>query len=76
MYLIKVDSWYLERILYLAAGIIVLLSLALSVLFSPYWLMLTAFVGINLVIFAATGFCMMANILLKVAPTIEARLRR
>lgn len=66
MYLLKTDSWYLERTVYLAAGIVVLLSLALS-LVSPYWLMLTAFAGINLVVFALTGFCLMANLLKKFA---------
>ncbi|MDA8388342.1 MAG: DUF2892 domain-containing protein [Nitrospiraceae bacterium] len=67
MYLLKTDSWYLERAVFLAAGIVVLLSLGLGLLLSPYWLMLTAFAGINLVIFALSGFCLMANILRKFA---------
>ncbi|MDA8089783.1 MAG: DUF2892 domain-containing protein [Nitrospiraceae bacterium] len=65
MYLLKTDSWYLERTVFLVAGLVVLLSLALSVLVSPYWMLLAAFAGVNLVIFAATGFCMMANMLKK-----------
>jgi len=39
------------------AGSFVLLSLLLSWLFSPYWLILACLVGINQVIFALTGFC-------------------
>jgi len=35
----------------------VLLSLALAWLVSPYWLLLTAFVGANLFQSAFTGFC-------------------
>lgn len=39
------------------AGSLVLLSLALSLLVSRNWLFLTAFVGINLIQSAFTGFC-------------------
>jgi hypothetical protein len=39
------------------AGLMVLLSLALAQLHSGYWLLLTAFVGVNLVQAALTGFC-------------------
>ena len=39
------------------AGVMVLVSLALAWLVSPYWLLLTAFVGINMIQAAFTGFC-------------------
>jgi len=65
MYLAKIDKWYLERVIWLVAGIFILLSLALAYFFSPYWLILTALVGISLIIFAFTGFCIMANLLVK-----------
>jgi hypothetical protein len=39
------------------AGWVVLASLALAYLFSPYWLLLTAFVGLNLIQASLTGFC-------------------
>lgn len=41
----------------------VLLSLALAYLHSPYWLWLTAFVGANLLQSAFTGFCPLAKLL-------------
>lgn len=66
MYLLKTDSWYLERAVFLVAGLMVLLSVSLGLLVSPYWLALTAFAGINLVVFAFSGFCLMANILKKI----------
>lgn len=44
---------YLIRIL---AGTLVLLSLALAYL-NPWWLALAAFVGLNLIQSAFTGFC-------------------
>lgn len=65
MYIAKTDSWYLERIIYLIAGLMILFSLALAYFFSEYWLILTALVGLNLTIFAITGFCTIANILIK-----------
>ena len=47
------------------AGIMVLLSLALSQVLSPYWLLLTAFVGLNLLQAGITGFCPAAMIFKK-----------
>ncbi len=65
MYIARTDSWYLERVIWLIAGCLILLSLALAYFSSKYWLILTAFVGLNLIVFAITGFCTMANILIK-----------
>ena len=45
------------------AGSFILISLILSQLFSPYWLLFTAFVGGNLLQSAFTGFCPLAKIL-------------
>ncbi|MFZ1099329.1 MAG: DUF2892 domain-containing protein [Steroidobacteraceae bacterium] len=42
------------------AGLMILLSLTLSYLFTPYWLLLAAFVGINMFQAAFTGFCPLA----------------
>ncbi len=39
------------------AGLFILLSLVLSRVHSEYWLLFTAFVGVNLVQSAFTGFC-------------------
>ena len=39
------------------AGTMVLISVALVVFVSPWWLLLTAFVGFNLIQSAFTGFC-------------------
>ena len=42
------SRWPLERVLFALAGTVVLLSVALVALVSPWFLLLTAFVGINL----------------------------
>jgi hypothetical protein len=47
------------------AGIMVLLSLALAQLFNPYWLLLTVFVGLNMLQAGITGFCPAAMIFKK-----------
>lgn len=39
------------------AGFMILLSLALGFYISPYWYLLTAFVGLNLIQASVTGFC-------------------
>ena len=45
------------------AGTMVLISLAFAISFSLWWLMLTGFVGLNLLQAAFTGFCPLAMIL-------------
>ena len=47
----------IDRAVMTFAGTVILLSLALSQWHSPYWLLLTAFVGLNLLQSAFTGFC-------------------
>ena len=47
----------LDRAVLALAGLIVLVSLALGYWVSPYWLLLTAFAGLNMVQAAFTGFC-------------------
>ena len=47
----------LDRAVLAFAGLIVLLSVALGDVVSPYWLLLTAFAGVNLIQSAVTGFC-------------------
>lgn len=58
--------WPLERLLFLMAGVVVLASIALAVLVSPWFLLLTAFVGLNQLAYVATGTCGAALILTRV----------
>ncbi len=46
-----------ERGVRLMAGVIVLLSVALAHFLSPWWLLLTAFVGLNLLQSGLTNWC-------------------
>lgn len=47
----------LDRAVLAMAGTMTLLSALLSAVVSPWWLILTAFVGLNLLQSSVTGFC-------------------
>lgn len=53
----------IDRAVLAFAGSMILLSLVLSQLLSPYWLLLAAFVGLNMLQSAFTGFCPLAILL-------------
>ena len=55
----------LHAALRMIAGVFVLLSVALGYFVSPYFLLFTAFVGLNLVQSAFTGWCPMITLLRK-----------
>ena len=52
----------LDKAVFRMAGIIILISLLLAVVHSNYWLILTAFVGANMVQATFTAFCPAAKI--------------
>lgn len=52
----------IDRAVMALAGTFILLSLVLSQLHSPYWLLFTAFVGLNLLQASFTGFCPAASL--------------
>ncbi|ASP38781.1 sulfurtransferase [Bacterioplanes sanyensis] len=55
----------IDRVVFAVAGSFVVLSVLLSQLHHIYWLGFTAFVGINMLQAAFTGFCPLAMILRK-----------
>jgi len=55
----------IERIVLAFAGFAILASVTLGHYHHPYWLFFTAFVGLNLLQSAFTGFCPLAIILKK-----------
>ena len=55
----------IDRAVMAFAGFVVLLSVGLAHFLSPWWLLLTAFVGLNLLQASFTGFCPLAMILKK-----------
>jgi hypothetical protein len=75
------DTWYLERRIYPTVGLNITLGSILSLTWSPWWLCFTAFVGVAMVWFAFTGFCILANFLYwlgaepRLAPGLDNRHR-
>ena len=55
----------LDRAIFAFAGVMILLSVALVYFVSPWWLLLTAFVGLNLLQSSITGFCPAASVFRK-----------
>ena len=53
----------IDRIVLAVAGSFIVLSVILSQVHHVYWLFFTAFVGLNLLQSAFTGFCPLASIL-------------
>jgi hypothetical protein len=55
----------IDRVVMAFAGSVIILGMLLAQLASPWWLLLTLFVGVNLFQAAFTGFCPLAIILRK-----------
>lgn len=53
----------IDRLVFAIAGTFILLSLALGIWVHIYWFFFTAFVGLNMLQAAFTGFCPLAVIL-------------
>ena len=63
LYFLQTDSWYLERRIYVTVGVNITLGSILFLLHSPWWGLFTGFVGAAMIWFAATGLCILANVL-------------
>jgi hypothetical protein len=67
-------AWPLERLLFALAGSMTLLSVLLALLANPWFLLLAAFVALNLWLFVAVDACP-ASLLLERLAGIERRCR-
>lgn len=55
----------LDRAVFIFAGLVILASVALALYFSPWWLLLAVFAGLNMIQAAFTGFCPAAMVFKK-----------
>jgi len=53
----RAAGWPLERVLFALAGTVTLVSVGLAAVVSPWFLLLSAFVGINQWLYVAVGAC-------------------
>ena len=66
-------AWPLERVLFALAGTVTLLSVALAALVSPWFLLLTAFVGVNQWLYVAVGACPASLVLTRLVRAAASR---
>ncbi|MCB1175370.1 MAG: DUF2892 domain-containing protein [Leptospiraceae bacterium] len=75
MFKASTESWYLERVLHLLGGIVILFSAGMTAMTqNTWWLLLAGLAGANLLVFALSGFCLMAAILSRCGIKSECQL--
>jgi hypothetical protein len=63
VYIVPTNRWYIERTVWLVAGVVLLIATGLAVFVDPRWVFLVIATGIASMIVALTGFCIVGNIL-------------
>jgi hypothetical protein len=63
IYIVPTHRWYIERTVWLIAGLIILALTALAALVVPRWVLGVIAVGIASVNVSLTGFCVVGNVL-------------
>jgi hypothetical protein len=64
IYVVPTDRWYIERTVWLIAGIVLLTSTLLAVAVDPLWIFGVIATGLASINVALTGFCPIGNLLL------------
>ena len=59
-------AWPLERVLFALSGTVTLVSVLLAAAISPWWLVLTAFAGLNQLAYVVFGDCVASLVLRRV----------
>jgi hypothetical protein len=62
-YMVPVNRWYIERTVWLIAGIVLLVSTAMSLLVNPLWILGVSATGLVSISVSFTGFCPVGNVL-------------
>ncbi|MGA2879496.1 MAG: DUF2892 domain-containing protein [Bryobacteraceae bacterium] len=63
VYIVPVNRWYIERTVWLIAGIVLLASTAMALLLHPLWILGVTATGLMSINVALTGFCPVGNVL-------------
>lgn len=62
-YIVPVHRWYIERTVWLIAGIVLLSSTTLALLLNPLWILGVTATGLVSINVSLTGFCPVGNVL-------------
>jgi len=63
VYIVPTDRWYIERTVWLIAGVVLLASTALALLVRPVWILGVTATGLVSINVGLTGFCPVGNVL-------------
>jgi hypothetical protein len=63
VYIVPTSRWYIERTVWLVAGVVLLASTALALFVNPLWILGVIATGLVSINVAFTGFCPIGNVL-------------
>ncbi|HXP83638.1 MAG TPA: YgaP-like transmembrane domain [Bryobacteraceae bacterium] len=63
VYIVPTNRWYIERTVWLIAGVVLLASTALALLVNPLWILGVTATGLVSINVAFTGFCPVGSVL-------------
>lgn len=63
VYIVPTNRWYIERSVWLVAGLVLLTGSALSLWADPRWAFMITATGLASIVVSLTGFCIVGNIL-------------
>lgn len=69
VYIVPTHRWYIERTVWLVAGVVLLTGTALARLVDPRWILLVIATGLASILVAFTGFCLVGNVLKRIGFT-------
>jgi hypothetical protein len=63
VYIVPTNRWYIERTVWLIAGVVLLASTAMALFVNRYWILVVIATGLVSINVAFTGFCPVGNVL-------------
>ncbi|HXG45282.1 MAG TPA: hypothetical protein VNJ71_11050 [Gemmatimonadales bacterium] len=69
IYIVPTHRWYIERTVWLIAGVVLLASTALAALVHPLWVLVVIATGLTSITVSLTGYCVVGNILYRLGFT-------
>jgi len=69
IYIVPTSRWYIERSVWLIAGIVLLTGTGLAVWEDPRWVLLVIATAVSSIVVSLTGFCVVGNVLKRLGLT-------
>jgi hypothetical protein len=63
IYIVPTNRWYIERTVWLIAGVIILFATAMAAWLDPRWVLLVVLTALTSIWVGLTGFCPVGNVL-------------